>query len=274
MNPQRILAIVDKEWTQAFATWSSRVKLAVPPIFAGVFLVAVFMMLRPSLFERIGILDAEAAAKAANDPNFKAAMAANVRFMLDFFLAFFMTLPMVSASQVAVTGLTGDKKSRSLEPLLATPLTSVEFLVGKILAATIPAIGIGWISYLAFAVVSVCLGVGKSLIFGSLFGTIWLTSVFVISPLFAVLITVIAFYYSSRISDVHRAEMACQQMAGAIMIVPVVGITIVAILAQSHNFGIHAALMKITVALFLLNGFLFFLCIKLFQRETVLFKWK
>lgn len=269
MNAHRVLAIVDKEWTQAFATWSARLKLAVPPIFAGVFLLAVFMILRPSLYVQFGVLDADT---SAADPAQKAAMAAKA---LDFVVAFFMTLPMVSASQVAVAGLTGDKKSCSLEPLLATPLTSAEFLAGKILAATTPAIGIGWVSYLAFAVVSTfCAGVGRSLVFGSLFGMVWMTAVFVIAPLLAVLVAIVGFQYSSCIPDSHRAEMACQQATGAIMVLPVIGITVVALLAPTHDFNIPVLLGVLTAAVFLLDGILFYLCIQLFQRETILFKWK
>ncbi|MEI6077591.1 MAG: hypothetical protein WCS94_18565 [Verrucomicrobiota bacterium] len=274
MNLNRINTVIDKEWTQAFATLSSRIKLAITPIFAGSALLIALMMLNAPLLVKMGFLDAETAAKMADNPDFKAAMAGHVKFMMDFLLAFFMTLPAVSASQVAATGLTEDKKARSLEPLLATPLTTMELLAGKILAAILPATMVGWFSYLVFASLATYRGIGASLTFGSLFGMSWMAAMLVIAPLLAILVTVIAFFYSSRIPDTHRAEMACQQAVGIIMVLPIIGISAIAIYAQAHEFAVMPALMKFTLALLLINGFLIFLSVRLFQRENILFKWK
>ncbi|MEM2142651.1 MAG: hypothetical protein QXQ81_05295 [Candidatus Thorarchaeota archaeon] len=48
----------------------------------------------------------------------------------------------VPASLIAASALVGEKESRTLEPLLATPLTDREILWGKVLGALIPSYGI------------------------------------------------------------------------------------------------------------------------------------
>ena len=44
----------------------------------------------------------------------------------------------------------GEKTTRTLEPVLATPISVLELLLGKALAAVIPAVGATWISFLIF----------------------------------------------------------------------------------------------------------------------------
>jgi ABC-type Na+ efflux pump permease subunit len=270
MNAQRIRAILEKEWAQGLCSRSSRVRLALAPIFAGVASVGLFMLLSPELVAKTGFLNVA----DPQSPEVKVDLLRRASFMLDFLLAFFVTLPMVSASQFAVIGMADDKKSQSLEPLLATPLTGAEFLVGKTLAATIPAVASGWMSFLAFAVVASSRGVSRSLVFGSLFGPLWLTAVVCVAPLLVVLVAVLAFFFASRARDTHRAEVLCQEVTGILMVVPLVGVASAAFLSQGHDLHLNRTLAWIVFALSVLTGMLFLLCLRLFSREAILFRWR
>ena len=191
--------------------------------------------------------------------------------LFDYYLIFFISLPLISTTKIAVTGMMSDKLSRSLEPLLVTPLTSIELLVGKTLAAVIPATLASWLSYVVFAAVMSHTGIAQSPIFGRFGGSLWLSGIFVLAPLIAILMAVFAFLISSRMNDARNAENFCNQFAGGIAILILTGIGGASYFHYAVRFGLFA---EIIGALILVNLIIVFFSTKLFQRETILFKWK
>src|SRR5262249_8611291 len=63
-------------------------------------------------------------------------------FFFQQFLLLFQMVPITGAVSIAAYSVVGEKQGRTLEPLLTTPLTSLELLVAKVLAAFLPALGI------------------------------------------------------------------------------------------------------------------------------------
>jgi ABC-2 type transport system permease protein len=55
------------------------------------------------------------------------------------FLLVFLIIPISVAMTAAAHAVVGEKEARTLEPLLATPLTTTELLVAKVLGALLPA---------------------------------------------------------------------------------------------------------------------------------------
>src|SRR6202030_4368215 len=58
-------------------------------------------------------------------------------------------------STIAAYSVIGEREQGTLEPILTTPATDGELLLGKAVAPVIPAIGLSWLlymGYLAFAV--------------------------------------------------------------------------------------------------------------------------
>ena len=68
-------------------------------------------------------------------------------YMVNQFLILFMMMPMMIPVTIAAYSIVGEKTTRSLEPLLATPITTTELLTGKSLAAVIPAIAATWAGF-------------------------------------------------------------------------------------------------------------------------------
>jgi len=68
-------------------------------------------------------------------------------YMLTLYVLLFMIMPVMIPVSIAAYSIVGEKTTRSLEPLLATPITTVELLIGKMAAAVIPAVGVTWISF-------------------------------------------------------------------------------------------------------------------------------
>src|SRR3954467_253714 len=70
--------------------------------------------------------------------------------LLSPFLVLFLMLPLVVPITVSSYSIVGEKQSRSLETLLATPIKTWELLVAKALAAGIPGIAATWSSFAIF----------------------------------------------------------------------------------------------------------------------------
>src|SRR5262245_64664650 len=63
-------------------------------------------------------------------------------FLFEQFLMLFLVIPITGAMALAAHAVVGEKQARTLEPLLATPITTFELLVAKVLGALLPTLGI------------------------------------------------------------------------------------------------------------------------------------
>lgn len=91
----------------------------------------------------------------------------SIVLMTVYFLApAYLLVPILISSVIAADSFAGEKERRTLEPLLYTPLTDGELLLGKLLAAWVPAVAVGLGSLL---VESVVVNVGAWPIMGRVF---------------------------------------------------------------------------------------------------------
>jgi ABC-2 type transport system permease protein len=167
---------------------------------------------------------------------------------------------------IAAHSIVGEKQARSLEPLLATPLRTSELLVAKILSAIVPGslLTAGYFAvYLAAVAAFAEPGVWAVLLTGRS-----LALVFVLGPLAALVGLQIAVCASSRASDARSA----QQLGAMVIVVPLVALQISQVLG-----GIIIDAPVITVVglgLAAANGFLFLIAVAIFDRESILTRWK
>lgn len=173
-----------------------------------------------------------------------------------------LTLPMI----IAVYSIIGEKQTRSLEALLATPVETGELLAGKCLAAAIPGILSAWISYALFAVLAV-LVFPREVYQVIVLRPEWLLALLLFTPAGAFLGVILGLIVSSRASD----PQAAQQVAG-VVVIPVVAL----LLGQIAGIVQLSVLLVILGSLILLavDAGLLFAAVKLFQRETILTRWK
>ena len=71
-------------------------------------------------------------------------------FLFQQFLTLFLLTPITGAMAFAAHAIVGEKQARTLEPLLATPITTTELLVAKVLGALLPTLVISLASLGAF----------------------------------------------------------------------------------------------------------------------------
>jgi ABC-2 type transport system permease protein len=77
---------------------------------------------------------------------------AELLVLLPAFAFFYVILASYLPTPIASYTLVGEKVERSLEPLLATPTTDSEILIGKGIAALLPAIGSVWAGSVVFMI--------------------------------------------------------------------------------------------------------------------------
>jgi ABC-2 type transport system permease protein len=167
---------------------------------------------------------------------------------------------------IAAHSIIGEKQARSLEPLLATPLKTSELLVAKLLGAALPGIGIT-VAYFAVYVAGVAL-FAEPRVWTMLVTAQSLGLVFVLGPLAALVGLQIALCASSRAQDARSA----QQLGALLIAVPLVALQISQVLG---GVTLNApVVLLIALVLAAANVGLFFLGVTLFDRESILTRWK
>jgi ABC-2 type transport system permease protein len=186
--------------------------------------------------------------------------------MLSAMQTLFLVIPLMIPLIIAVYSIIGEKQTRTLEALLATPITTGELLAGKCLAAVVPGVLSAWVSYALFILAALPF-VPPATLSSILLRPAWLLSLGLLAPGMAGLAVVAGLMVSSRATDAQAA----QQVAGLI-ILPVVGL----MLGQFAGVVQLSPLLVLVAAvvLFAVDAGLLALAVRLFQRETILTRWK
>lgn len=185
--------------------------------------------------------------------------------ILNQYLLYFLMLPLIIPVFVAVYSIIGEKQQRTLEPLLATPISTWELLLGKTLAGAIPAVLITWVSY-AITLLTMVLTVRPE-VYAIMYDPMWLLAMLLLVPFLTIMAVTVGIIISSRVNDIRLAE----QMGG-LLVLPLVGLTIPVVMGRlllSLDMFILG-----TVIVALLDVGLLYIGVQLFQRETILTRWK
>lgn len=182
------------------------------------------------------------------------------------YLVLFLMMPLMVPVTIAAYSIVGEKVTRSLEPLLATPVSTFQLLLGKGLAAALPGVVMAWVSYGVFLIFARIFSVSDR-VFGIFTDGMWLVAMFVLAPLLTVMAVNVGIIVSSRTSDPRAAEQL-----GSLVILPLmilfIGPLVGFIRLNATTFWISSL-----IALVLDVG-LTYLGVALFQRETILTRWK
>lgn len=187
-------------------------------------------------------------------------------FMVSQFMLLFMILPMVIPGTIAAYSIVGEKTTRSLEPLLATPITTAELLIGKCLAAVIPAVIATYGAFAVFAAGSWIM-VRNKLLLTALLDARWLIAIIIVGPLLALLEVTFALMVSSRVNDPRVAEQISM-----VIILPLLA----GFFGQIAGWFIVDQKVISIVALVMvgLDVLMIYFATQFFQREAILTRWK
>ncbi len=187
-------------------------------------------------------------------------------FLVSQFLLLFMLMPLAIPITIASYSIIGEKTRRTLEPVLATPITTVELLAGKAAAAVIPAVLVSWIAFGVFLLGSALLAVEPGVL-SRLTDPLWLTAVLVVGPLLALAAVSVAVMVSSRSSDPRVAEQLSM-----LVILPLLTLffgQISGLILLNQRLILWMALV-----LSVIDAGLLAFSVRLFERETILTRWK
>jgi len=186
--------------------------------------------------------------------------------LLNAFSYFYIILVYIQSTTLASYSILGEKIEESLEPLLATPTTDSEILLGKTIASFIPSIVIIYLTSIIFMLLSDLFTYNTLgyIFFPNLsMGFILLFAV----PLSSLLSIQLNVIISSRVNDIRTANQL-----GFLIFLPFMGIYILlvtnAILLNIIN------LLIISTFLLVINIILFYLSKAIFNRDKILTKWK
>lgn len=185
--------------------------------------------------------------------------------MASIFMIIFLLVPLVLPMMIATDSIVSEKVGKSLEPLLAAPVSVTELLVGKSLAAVGPAVLVTWVCYALYAA-------GASLfaapgVVRVILSPDWILGILLLTPLMALLAVCAGIIVSSRVSDTRTA----QQISG-FLVLPLMLVFIPMFLGK---LVLNAVVFLVGAALFLvLDVAAIILATALFQRETILTRWR
>jgi len=181
------------------------------------------------------------------------------------FLPLLVLAPVAASMSVAAYTVIGEKQARTLEPLLATPITTFELLSAKVLGALIPAVALTFASFIVYG-----LGIalfGQSGAARVLLAPRSLGMVFVLGPLAALAALQLAVCVSSRVNDARSA-----QQIGALIILPLAGLLVGQLTGTVALTG--SLIAGFALVLVALNAVLMHVGIALFDRESILTRWR
>lgn len=184
--------------------------------------------------------------------------------LLHQFLPLLALVPVAGAMTLVTTSVVGEKQARTLEPLLATPLTSFELLAAKTLTALTVALVFG---ALGFAVlIGAAALAGEPGVAMMLLSTRALALLLGVAPAASLVALTLGAIVSTRAKDARSA-----QQAGVIVVVPLVaafiaGLNGAEVLNTTRLLWTAAALLVVAAALAVVG-------VRRFDRERVLTDW-
>jgi ABC-type Na+ efflux pump permease subunit len=177
-------------------------------------------------------------------------------------LPMFLVLPIFLPILLAAQSIGGERERRTLEPLLATRVSTLSIILGKSVAALVPALGITWVAAALF-----CAGIDAVVGRFLLPDAAWLFGTLVLSPLLALFGNAMAVVVSARVLDPRAA-----QNLAATTVLPLLGLLVVQLAGRIALGPRFYAVLALGVAL--ADVALVFAAVRLFDRERLLTQWR
>jgi len=263
---KHIRTIIDKEWAEVF---KNKMVIGMMSLLPLLFTILPLVMLQVSSTQSMEGFDASSAgvpaSLLASCVGMNAGECMQV-YLVNQFLLLFLMMPLMIPVTIAAYSIVGEKTTRSLEPLLATPITTSELLSGKALAAAIPAVLITYASFGLFILGLFILKIAP-LVRAYIISPTWLLAILILGPIFSIISVMTAIFVSSRINDPRVAEQISGVVIMPIMVVLLLQLAGVLVINLSFMLSAIVSCLLIAIGMVYL-GTLFF------QRETILTRWK
>ena len=185
--------------------------------------------------------------------------------LMDSFSVWFIIGSVIIPTAIASYSLVGEKLQKSLEPLLATPMSDGDILLGKSISCLIVAVASIYAGSIIYMVLTD--NITKGLL-GYLYYPNWhMGAILLVVPLASLMSVEVNIIISARMTDARSA-----QQLGTLLILPFVGLYLAAELGifpfTDENLLILAGVLALIDVAF------YFVSKATFQREEILTRWK
>ena len=266
MNAKKIRLIVEKEFDEIMKNKLVLGSIVLMPLLFA--LVIPFAMLAPAVLSPNELSGNDTKQLVGNLPGAEnmTGPEAYIVFMVSAILPFFMMLPAILPTVISSYSIVGEKKNRTLEPLLAAPIAVEDIMAGKAIAALIPALAATWLAAAIFSVVVFLLT--NSIVHRILVpDATWLLGLFVLGPLVAFLAVMFTVVISSRVTDPRTA-----QQISVVFVLPIMA------LFMAQMFGLmlvnETIILGVCAVVFVADVAIVKIGSELFEREKILTRWK
>ena len=186
-------------------------------------------------------------------------------FLFQRFLLLQILVPVTGAMAFAAYSLIGEKQGRTLEPLLATPITTAELLVAKTIGAMVPSLAImlaGVAVYLAGIDI-----LARPEVTHAVVNPRSMLLVLLVAPLAGLVSLQVTVLISSRVNDPRTA-----QQFGGLVVLP---LTVLFLVLFTGALALTERLILLLAAVLFVSWILLLLAsVRLFDREAILTRWK
>jgi ABC-2 type transport system permease protein len=186
--------------------------------------------------------------------------------LLDAFSFWYVIVGAILPVNIASYSIVGEKTEKSLEPLLSTPTTDGEILLGKTLAALVPTMIAIWscsILYMGLTDVVTRSSLGY-LVYPDVTVLVLLLALSPLAALFAIEVSVLI---SSRATDIRSAQQLSGVLFFPFILLYLLGEIGVLVLDAPHLVLVSAIVGLVDLALFSIAR-------RTFHRDEILTRWK
>jgi len=254
----RIGNVVRKEWLALAATPSTGLFVVVIPLVLIIQALFLIWLLPRFISPDMVSLFVEGQGELQQTDLFRLMLLSQFRF-------FVLLIPAMIGNTFATLSIVEEKLTRTLEPLLATPVRTWELLAGKAISGVIPALLITWANAGLFVLGARALGWAELLRYA--LDSTWLLALFALTPAVSILSFVLGVAGSSRASDAKSA-----QNLAMIVILPIFALIAVQVTGLVQFTPFLTIVLSVGIAA--LDVLLLWLAVRLFARESILIRWR
>jgi len=267
VRAQKVLLVFRKDWREISMNWQVMTPILIVPLLFTLVIPAA-VILSPGLMtpSTTALLDLMVENLPGHVQSQLLGMTENqvmiFVMLLYFFAPFFLIIPVMASSVIASDSFAGEKERKTIEALLATPMTDGELLLGKTLVSFVPSMLVTGGSFLLY-----CATV--DLLTYEMFGRLllpnleWVLLIFGLAPTVALAAIGLTVMISARVKGFREA-----QQISALLVLPI----LIMLFVQASGVMIFGYLMvgALTLVFILVDVLLFMMGVKIFQREKIL----
>ena len=266
----KALVIFGREWLEIRHNRTLLTTMAFAPVLMVILPLMIIVFLNIAIPEFAYNTTPQSGAVNANIGGIGGSTGAEVlASIIGICFSFFLPIPAVLPMTIATNSIVAEKETRSLEPLLAAPIRSIDILIGKALSAIVPTVLIVYVAFFTLLIV-IETTINKNAL-GLINKTLgpWAATILIWSPLLAGLTVMVGIAISSRVNDARTA----QQLGGLVVLPLLLYVALQALVPNVAQmgwltFGIGTLLLLVG------NVIATNVALRLFERENILTRWR